>query len=88
MLDNTIRYQFEGAKVLVTGGTGMIGRQVVKVLCESGAKVKIVSLDRCNIDKDLHYTFYPLEYIYGDLSNLSLCKKVTKDMDFVFHLEG
>ena len=36
---------FNGQKVLVTGGTGMIGRQLVSLLVNRGAQVSVVSLD-------------------------------------------
>jgi nucleoside-diphosphate-sugar epimerase len=35
---------FENQKVLVTGGSGMIGRQLVKKLVMKGAKVTIADL--------------------------------------------
>ena len=41
---------FLNKKVLITGGTGLIGRQVVKILADAGAKVKVVSLDKLNVD--------------------------------------
>ena len=36
---------FKNQSVLVTGGTGMIGRQLVDLLVDRGAKVYVVSLD-------------------------------------------
>jgi nucleoside-diphosphate-sugar epimerase len=36
---------YEGKKILVTGGTGMIGRPLVTSLIEQGAEVSIASLD-------------------------------------------
>ncbi len=81
MIREEVTKSFEGKNTLVTGGTGLIGRQVVKILCDAGAHVKIVSLDRINIDERA-------EYILGDLTEFGLCKDLTKDMDFVFHLAG
>ncbi len=81
MIKDEILHGFDGRNVLVTGGTGLIGRQVVNILCNANAHVKIVSLDKLNVDeRALH--------IYGDLTDFELCKEVTKDMDFVFHLAG
>ena len=45
MIDNNILIAFANRNVLVTGGTGMIGRQVVKILCDAGSTVKVVYLD-------------------------------------------
>jgi len=81
MIKETILQSFTGKNVLVTGGTGLIGRQVVGILCDVGVKVKIVSLDKITINDNA-------EHIYGDLTNFELCKNVTGDMDFVFHLAG
>jgi GDP-L-fucose synthase len=66
---------------LVTGGTGLIGRQVVDMLCNAGAQVRIVSLDQIKVN-DM------AEHITGDLTSFELCKHVTRDIDFVFHLAG
>lgn len=81
MIRDEILRSFAGKNALVTGGTGLIGRQVVDILCQAGAKVRIVSLDRLHIhDK--------AEHLVGDLTNFDLCRQVTKNMDFVFHLAG
>ena len=81
MLPDQVLKNFNGKSALVTGGTGLIGRQVVDVLCEAGAKVRIVSLDRVKVhDK--------AEHVIGDLTDFGLCKQVTQDMDFVFHIAG
>ena len=81
MISKEILESFNGAKVLITGGTGLIGRQVVNILCDAGADVKIVSLDSINVDNRA-------EHILGDLTSFEFCKEVTKDVDFVFHLAG
>ena len=41
MIKASILKQFKGANCLVTGGTGMIGRQVVEILAQAGAHIKI-----------------------------------------------
>ncbi|MFA5276570.1 MAG: NAD-dependent epimerase/dehydratase family protein [Candidatus Omnitrophota bacterium] len=81
MIKENILKSFNGRKVLVTGGTGLIGRQVVRILCDNGANVRIVSLDKIKVDDRA-------EHILGDLTDFALCKELTKDMDFVFHIAG
>jgi GDP-L-fucose synthase len=81
MIKDEILQAFHGKNVLVTGGTGLIGRQVVDILCSTNAHVKIVSLDRLNVNERA-------QHVYGDLSSFEFCKEVTRDMDFVFHLAG
>ncbi len=74
-------HNFKNTNCLITGGTGLIGREVANILVESGANVKIVSLDKLNIDNRV-------EHVYGDLTDFSFCKKQTKGIDYVFHLAG
>jgi len=70
MIKAEILKRFEKKNVLVTGGTGLIGRQIVTILCDAGAKVKVVSLDRICIDDRA-------EHVLGDLTDFSLCKELT-----------
>jgi GDP-L-fucose synthase len=81
MIEEEVLSSFVGSNVLVTGGTGLIGRQVVNMLCEVGAKVKIASLDTIEADERA-------EHIVGDLRSFKFCQDITRNMDFVFHLAG
>lgn len=73
---------YNDRKVLVTGGTGMIGRFVVKDLLERGAKVRIASLDNKMGVPD------GAEFMKVDLTDYASCQKVVEGMDTVFHLAG
>lgn len=81
MISENVLNSFAGKNVLITGGTGLIGRQVVDILCGAGAHVKIVSLDNIKVNSKA-------EHMLGDLSDFSFCKVNTKDMDYVFHMAG
>jgi len=81
MIETEVLKSFKGSNTVVTGGSGLIGRQVVNLLCDAGARVKIVSLDKVSVDDRA-------EHIYGDLTSFDFCKDVIKGMDFVFHLAG
>ena len=81
MITAKVLKSFSKKKILVTGGTGLIGRQVVDILASAGAEVTIVSLDKIRINKKA-------KNLFGDLTNFELCKKITKNIDFVFHLAG
>ncbi len=81
MIKEHVLKSFDQKNVLVTGGTGLIGRQVVRLLVDAGAKVSVASLDRI----DLEGSF---ETIYGDLTDFAFCKDVTQDRDYVFHMAG
>lgn len=77
----TLLNDYSGKKVLVTGGTGLIGRQVVKFLADANADVRIVSLDDLKVDDRA-------EHVYADLTDLNTCLEVTSGIDYVFHLAG
>ena len=73
---------FKGMKVLVAGGTGMIGIPLVKLLVEQGAQVRIASLDE---NSRSHPS---AEFIRLDLTQIENCRQVCHGMDFVFNLLG
>jgi len=67
-------------KVLVTGGTGFIGTELVEQLHVKGYEVTI--LDR----KDKPIGLEHVKYIKGDLSNPSKCVFACAGQDYVIHL--
>ena len=73
---------FEGKNVLVTGGAGMIGRELVTMLLRRGAKVHIADL-KTPEDLPSGVEFYNI-----DLRQFSSCVKACKNMDYVFNLVG
>ncbi len=72
---------FKKKKVIVTGGTGLIGRSVVNKLCDYEAEVTIISLDKINVDERA-------DHVFGDLTDFNFCKKVSKDKDYALHMSG
>lgn len=81
MINEEVLKEFKDKRVLVTGGTGMIGREIVDILCNAGAKVTIVSLDKIMVDDRA-------QHVLGDLTSFEFCKEVTKNIDYVFHVAG
>lgn len=73
---------FRNKKVLVTGGTGLIGRPLVELLLEEGAHVRIASLD------DPSRAHPAAEFLRVNLMDFENCKAVAKGMDYVFQLAG
>lgn len=73
---------FKNKKVLVTGGTGLIGVALTKKLIKQEALVTVVSLDDINPFGD------KVNYQKIDLRNYDNCKNICKNKDFVFHLAG
>ena len=74
---------FKGKNVLITGGTGMIGRALTRILLKKGASIRIATLDKPseNIKNDI-------EYLVSDLKYLSNCEKACDQIDIVFQLTG
>ena len=77
---------YRGAKVLVAGGTGTIGVQVVRQLLAKDAIVTVVSLDTEEYAYNLFGT--GIHFIKTDLTSLENCKKAVKGQDMVFNLVG
>ncbi|EKD28244.1 MAG: hypothetical protein ACD_79C00370G0001 [uncultured bacterium] len=86
-MKNQLKY-FKNKKILVTGADGFIGSHLTEMLAGSGAKVKALSqynsfnywgwLEEIN-NKNI-------EVISGDIRDPHFCKKITRDIDIVFHL--
>lgn len=73
---------FANKKVLVAGGTGLIGRPLVELLVEQGANVRIASLDGPS-------RAHPkAEFCRVDLMNFNNCLEVCDGIDYVFNLVG
>lgn len=81
MINNDILKFFESKNCLITGGTGMIGREIATILVNAGAKVRVISLDKIKIHDEI-------DHVYGDLTNFDFCKEQTKGMDCIFHVAG
>jgi GDP-L-fucose synthase len=73
---------FKDKKVLITGGTGMIGRAVVEKLLQLGAKIQVADL---NIPENKHPD---VEYIKADLRYFDQCEYICKDKNFVLNVVG
>lgn len=73
---------YKGKKVLVTGGTGLIGRPLVEMLIAAGAEVTVVSLD------DPSRAPKGSTFIKADLREFASCMDACKDQQIVFQLAG
>lgn len=72
---------YKGKKILVTGGTGLIGRQLLPMLVEAGAEVTAAGLDEL-----IHPI--PCPYIMTDLREFENCLWHCEGQDIVFQLAG
>ncbi|MFA6129473.1 MAG: NAD-dependent epimerase/dehydratase family protein, partial [Candidatus Omnitrophota bacterium] len=71
MIKDNILKSFNKRNIVITGGTGLIGRQIVDILCATGAYVKIISLDNIKVNAKA-------EHVLGDLTDFDFCKQATK----------
>jgi nucleoside-diphosphate-sugar epimerase len=80
-----IKIDFTGSTVLVTGGAGFIGSNVVGAIVRAGGKVIVLddlftgNLE--NIDKDI-----PYEFVHGSVVDYALVRKLMTGVDYVAHL--
>ena len=73
---------FKNQKVLVTGGAGMIGRELVSLLLQRGADVYVADLKQPEDLKE------KVTFVKVDLREYSSCLEICKGMDYVFNLVG
>jgi len=73
---------FKNKNILVTGGSGMIGRQLVSLLLSDDANVHVADLNKpVNMSNSIN--FHNI-----DLKDFSNCKEICNGMDYVFNLVG
>jgi len=76
--------EFDGRRVLVTGGTGFIGSFLVEELLRRGAHVRVPM--RAKNYRALSARRAEIEWMEGDLRQAEFCRELVADVDFVFHL--
>ena len=76
---------FKGSRILVTGGAGFIGSEVVRQLCELEAEVTV--LDNFSSGK-MEYIkkFDDIKVVEGDICDGEVVSKALKDQEMVIHL--
>ena len=72
-------YQLKNSSILVVGGTGFIGINLVKKLLSVGSQVTTLSLKR----KRYKIKHKNLKYIYCDYTNLNALKKKNKKIIWI-----
>ena len=86
---------FEGKNILVTGGTGSIGSEIVRqVLKQNPNNLRILSRDDTKQHKlqmelgsqsETLYSQGPLRFLIGDIRERNRLKKAMENIDIVFH---
>src|ERR1700730_6188779 len=79
-----------GARILVTGGCGLIGSTTIDLLLRDHDPERIVILDNMNrgslTNVEHALTDKRVTLVRGDIRDVSTTHDVTKGMDFVIHM--
>jgi len=70
---------FKGAKILVAGGSGVIGVNLVRRLLTLGSRVRATLHNRPAVIQD-----DAIDYVQAGLTRMEDCRKVVEGMDYVF----
>ncbi|MEC7847169.1 MAG: SDR family oxidoreductase [Gemmatimonadota bacterium] len=73
------------ARYLVTGGAGFIGSNIVEVLVEEGASVRVLDNFSTGRRENLAEFLGAIELIDGSITNPATCASVCEGIDFVLH---
>lgn len=77
---------WDGKKVLVTGGCGMMGSYVTELLVAQGARVRVADdLSRGSTDF-IAGVFDSVEFLKRDLTDLDACREVCRGQEVVMNL--
>ena len=78
---------FDGKKILITGGTGSLGRALTQRLLESNVDtIRIFSRNESQqIDMESKLNDERLRFLLGDIRDRERLIQATEDIDIVFH---
>ncbi len=77
----------EGKKILITGGTGSLGKALTKRLLEMNVEaIRILSRnEEKQISMETEFNDKRIRYFLGDIRDLSRLERAFEDIDVVFH---
>lgn len=76
----------EGIRVLVTGGAGFIGSNLVDRLLQLGYKVRIFDNLYTGFIRNVPLDHPDIEYILGNILDENALSEAVEGIDFVYHL--
>ena len=75
--------------ILITGGCGFIGSNIVEYLLKNNVKfIRILdnlSTGNKNNIQSLLHKYSNLEFLYGDITDLEICRKAVQNIDCICH---
>lgn len=78
--------KFDGERIVVTGGAGFVGSNVVRQLLKDGYKVVVLDDFYTGDDKNLPLDDPQLEIVRGSVTDYELVRDVVKGINVVLHL--
>ncbi len=83
---NKLQNVYNNKNVLVTGGAGFIGSNIVKELVKLNTNVTVLDNFSTGSLNNLKDVINRINIIYADVTNIFSCKKAVAKKDIVFHL--
>lgn len=89
-LNSSVTSLINGKIILITGGTGSFGHELVKILLSNYIPKKIIIYSRDEFKQYMMKQLYPenkypVEFFIGDVRDYDRILKATKNVDIVFH---
>ena len=78
-----------GERVVVFGGTGFVGKHLIKALVDKGYNIRLISGDEKKAKDVMVYgSVGQIEYVQGSISNYSEVGEYIRDCDIVINMVG
>lgn len=86
-MDKEIYQSFEGRKILVVGGAGFVGSNLVRLLTENVSNVSIVVVDNLlSSEIDNLPDSNKIEFREGSITDFRILDGIEDEYDYIFHL--
>ena len=86
-MEQRIYQKFENTKVLVVGGAGFVGSNLVRLLINNVDKLKIVIVDNLLSSEIANIpASNKIEFIEGSITDFRILSGLQDEFDFIFHL--
>ena len=88
IMQKNIIKKYKGKDILITGGTGFIGLNLVKTLKEAGAHLTVTFLRKNKLNSKEKEILIGVTKKAMDIRNRRVIEKLVRGKDYIFHLAG